>query len=523
MAATPVAGRPAWAIAPDRLATVSGGPAAEPALQSVVREDVRLTASDGVGLAGEVYRPERPGAHPLLVVPGAWMSLATHEVTSARRLRALAAAGYVVVTYDPRGFRRSGGSVDMAGPKDVDDVSRVIDWALAHEGADPARIGLLSESYGAAVSLNAAAFDARVRAVAALSGWTDLVAAQWRNGTSVGTVKLFQELVGRLNGRFDERLTAVLADPGRGSPGSLAWARQRSPRTHVARLNRHKPAVLLVNEWDDALIPAGQTGEFLDALEGPKQLHMRPGGHGDSVNPTLGFLGGASLWERAVAWVDRYVAGTGDGPTGPAVVLRPRTPGPLEHYPGWAALRRADRRVPLTPVRLGDTAPLIAGLPSAAESGPFPAAGALDALGVHQPTVLPLLAPPAAAVWTSAPLSAPHALRGAPQVGGSLTADAEHGTLVIHLYDTDPLGQARLLTHAPYSFRNHPARRPLHFTVPLPATAWDLPAGHRIAVVLDTVDHRYASAGTTGSRLAIDTGAIRLTAPLTPLTGLPPR
>ncbi|WP_189549291.1 hypothetical protein [Streptomyces lavendofoliae] len=46
-------------------------------------------------LAGEVYRPERPGAHPLLVGPGAWMSLATHEVTSARRLRALAAAGYV--------------------------------------------------------------------------------------------------------------------------------------------------------------------------------------------------------------------------------------------------------------------------------------------------------------------------------------------------------------------------------------------------------------------------------------------
>ncbi|MGA4954443.1 alpha/beta fold hydrolase [Streptomyces lavendulocolor] len=517
MAVTPPAAQPAWATAPDRPSSVSGDRQEGPAAPSVVRQDVRITAADGVVLAAEVHRPEHPGARPLLVVPGAWISLPTHEVASARRLRALAASGYVVVAYDPRGFRRSGGSVDMAGPEDAGDVSRVIDWAVAHAGADPSRIGLLAESYGAAVSLNAAAFDPRVKAVAALSGWTDLVGSQRRNGARPSTVGLFQELVGRLNGRFDERLSAAFADLRRGGTGSHAWARQRSARTHVARLNRHAPAVLLGNEWDDPLVPAGQTGEFLDLLQGPKQLHMRPGGHGDSVNPTLGPLAGASLWDEAVAWVDRYVADAAEGPAGPAVVLRSRTSGALEHHPSWAALRHADRQVPLTPLRRADDAHLVAGIPSAAESGPFPASGALDALGGHQPALLPLLVPPAAAVWAGAPLRAPHALRGAARVTGRLTADATSGTLIAHLYDVDALGRARLLTHAPYSFRDRPAHRPLDFTIPLPATAWDVPAGHRLAVVLDTVDHRYASDSPLGARLTVHTGATRLTAPLTPL------
>ena len=51
----------------------------------------------------------------------------------------------------------------------------VIDWILANTSADPARIGSAGVSYGAGISLIASAFDPRIRAVAAMSGWTDLV------------------------------------------------------------------------------------------------------------------------------------------------------------------------------------------------------------------------------------------------------------------------------------------------------------------------------------------------------------
>lgn len=513
---------PAWAAVPHVLPAVrhllptAAVPQGLPA-RNAVHEHVRIRSFDGTVLAAEVYQPARPGPHPVVVIPGAWISPPTHALTSVQRLTALAESGYVAVRYDPRGFRRSGGMVDMAGPKDVGDVSRIIDWALAHTDADPSRIGLLSESYGATVSLNAAAFDPRIRAVAALSGWTDTVGANWRNGTRATTIGLFQELLGKANARFDEATTAAFAELRRGGTRSHAWARQRSPRTHLERLNRNRPAILMVNEWDDPLVPAGQTGEFLDALEGPRQLQMRPGGHGDSTNPTTRPLGGApTMWEQAVTWVDRYVAGTTSGPPGPPVVLQPRTSKNLECHPSWSALQRTNQSVPLTPAHRTHTVDLIAGAPSAAESGPFPVAGLLDTLGVPQPTLLPLLAPPAAAVWTSTPFHTPQAVRGVPRVTGSLTSSDPSGTLIAHLYDTDALGHARLLTHAPFSFRGHPAGRPVNFTLALPATAWDLPVGHRLAVVFDTVDHRYASDNPVGGRLSIDTSATRLTVPLTP-------
>ena len=47
----------------------------------------------------------------------------------------LADAGYVVLSYTPRGFYLSGGYIETAGPKDISDVSDVIDWLLLP--ADP--------------------------------------------------------------------------------------------------------------------------------------------------------------------------------------------------------------------------------------------------------------------------------------------------------------------------------------------------------------------------------------------------
>ncbi|AGL17376.1 acyl esterase [Actinoplanes sp. N902-109] len=56
---------------------------------------------------------------------------------AALRARKPAAGGYVVVSYPPRGRWLPGGEIDTAGPRDLAELSTVIDWAIARAAADP--------------------------------------------------------------------------------------------------------------------------------------------------------------------------------------------------------------------------------------------------------------------------------------------------------------------------------------------------------------------------------------------------
>ncbi|MCY0954783.1 CocE/NonD family hydrolase [Streptomyces sp. H27-S2] len=486
---------------------------------SVTGDTVR--AADGTPLAATVYRSAAPGRLPLVVVPGPWFSLPADTLAAAARMRSLAARGYTVVAYDPRGFRRSGGFADLAGPRDTADVSRVIDWALAHAGADPGRVGVMGASYGAGIALNAAARDPRIRAVSSLSGWADLTGGYYLNGTRSASIALFQDVMGRLHGRYSPESAAILRRARTtGIDESAPEALQRSPRAHADQLNRNRTAVFLTNEWDDPLVPAWQTGTFFDALTGPRQLRMYPGGHGDSSSATNGLLeGGPPAWREAVAWLDDHVRDARNPlpPSGQAsrLVVHSRTGGPAEEYPDWRSLQHGLRPVPLEPG--SEDGRILAGLPSAAESGPFPLAGTLDQLGLPPTTLAPLLDSPACAVWRSAPLTRASALRGVARVEGVLIPGATEGTVIGYVYDVDPLGTARLLTHAPYTFRGQAPGRPHPFSLAMLATAWDLPAGHRLAVAFDTVDHRYVSENPTGAVMTVVASAVRLSAPLTPV------
>ena len=80
------------------------------------------------------------------------------------------------------------------------DLSSVLDWLTAHTTADPAHIGAAGVSYGSGIALITSAFDARIRAVAALSTWTDLVESLYGNHTrrpqAVWLLKTIADLLG---------------------------------------------------------------------------------------------------------------------------------------------------------------------------------------------------------------------------------------------------------------------------------------------------------------------------------------
>jgi alpha-beta hydrolase superfamily lysophospholipase len=87
--------------------------------------------------------------------------------------------GFDVAAYDSRAHGSSGGTSCTYGYFEKDDVRRVLD-ALAKAGADGDRAILMGFSMGAAVALQAAPLDGRVRAVAAMAPFAELRTAATR-------------------------------------------------------------------------------------------------------------------------------------------------------------------------------------------------------------------------------------------------------------------------------------------------------------------------------------------------------
>ncbi|MGW1289879.1 CocE/NonD family hydrolase, partial [Streptomyces sp. NPDC002586] len=259
-------------------------PPARSAAAVAARPSFRLAdipMKDGVVLKANVLTPAAgtPGAdsrgrYPVIVQPASWGQSDLEYVAQGSKL---AADGYVVVTYTVRGFWLSGGQIDVGGPTDVADISSVIDWTLAHTEADPRRIGMLGLSLGAGMSLLGAAFDPRIKAVAALSAWGDLVdslySGQTRHLQAAALLNALQVPTGRPGAEYARALADLYAN--RDMPDVVNWARVRSPGTYVDRINAHGTAVLVSNAWSDSVFNSSQMTGFYQRLTGPKRLITR--------------------------------------------------------------------------------------------------------------------------------------------------------------------------------------------------------------------------------------------------------
>ncbi|MFC0114676.1 CocE/NonD family hydrolase [Kibdelosporangium aridum] len=214
------------------------------------------------------------GPFPLLVMPASWGAPNLEYVGAARKLAA--ESGDVVISYSSRGFYDSGGEIDVAGPDTVNDVSRVIDWALANTRADPSKVGVAGISYGAGIGLLAAANDSRIKAVASMSTWADLEASLYPNHTvsqlSAGALLAVAQVAGR-PGPDLRRITAEFLQ------GKIDYARQlapsRSASTKVDKINANGAAILIANSWQDAIFPPNQAVDFYDRLRVPKRLMLQ--------------------------------------------------------------------------------------------------------------------------------------------------------------------------------------------------------------------------------------------------------
>ncbi|WP_055493722.1 alpha/beta fold hydrolase [Streptomyces sp. TP-A0356] len=468
---------------------------------------VDITGDGGTVLKANVVTPRGAGAaqrYPLVVLPTSWGLPQVEYLVQAQRL---ADSGYVVVTYNVRGFWQSGGRIEVAGPPDIADASKVIDWALANTPADARHIGMAGVSYGAGISLLAAAHDKRIKAVASLSGWTDLTGSIYSGRTQHVEAAAVLDGAATLTGRESPETRQVFNDFYAGNLAKeqdlIAWGKKRSAETYLGQINRNGAAIMLANAWGDTVFPVNSYTDFYEKLTGPKRLELRPGDHATPEIPGLFGLPN-DVWTSTERWLDHYLRGQDNGiDREQPVQLKSRTGGGYEGYPDWKSVAATSRKIDLA-----GTTTIHANVDSGADGGIVFLSSILDQVAHIPPMAwIPLLPRRWAAVWQSEKYAAAQHIRGTAKLHTTVTGTKENGTLVAYLYDVGPLGVGKLVSTAPYTWYGRTPGKPFGVDLDLFSTAYDVPAGHRLALVVDTVDPLYMEHNPPGAQLTFSSPA----------------
>ncbi|MCX4613193.1 MULTISPECIES: alpha/beta fold hydrolase [Streptomyces] len=468
---------------------------------------VDIAGDGGTVLKANVVTPagaDGSRRYPLLVMPTSWGLPQVEYLAQAQKL---ADSGYVVLTYNVRGFWQSGGEIEVAGPPDVADASKVIDWALANTPADAQKVGMAGVSYGAGISLLAAAHDKRIKAVSAMSGWADLIDSIYSSRTQHSQATALLGVAGTITGRPSAELQQTLKDFFASNLSKeqemIAWGKKRSPETYVDQLNKNGAAVFMANGWGDTIFPPNQYARFYEELTGPKRLEFRPGDH--ATAEVTGLFGLPNdVWTDTGRWFDHYLRGVDNGiDREQPVQLKPRTTGAYEGYPDWKSVGATSEKI-----ALAGTTTIHTNVDSGADGGIIFLSSILDQIAQVPPMAsIPLLPRRWAAVWQSERYASVQRVRGTTTLHTTLTPTDESGTLVAYLYDVGPLGLGKLVSNAPYTFHGQTPGKPFGVDLELYSTAYDVPAGHRLALVVDTVDPLYIEHNPSGAQLTFSSPA----------------
>ncbi|MFC9730161.1 CocE/NonD family hydrolase C-terminal non-catalytic domain-containing protein [Streptomyces roseolus] len=523
----------------------------------------RIETTDGHRLSAFSLRLLAPGPHPLVVLPSGWTPFGWGLFPGA--YLSLALRGYHVLAYTPRGLGVPGlpttseGHVDVAGPHDVADGSTVVDFAVEHFA--PAVTGFMGVSYGSGISRLVAAHDERVAAVVALSTWGNLATSLYENRTR--RLAAVQALLGLTGGpveeKFDEENRRILDDflNDRNLDAVVRWAERRSPETYTELTDDHGTPTFCSNTWHESLFAVNEAVDAFDRLRVPKRLNLWIGDH--AAPEGAGLLGARPgspdpVLDEAYAWLDHHLKGERNGvedwdevcaqimftyvtepvtdpvtgePTGTRRIVGPAV---RESRPTWRDVTVGHEVLALTGEGAGGTD---GALVSPGEDGAggratgwrrtFLAGVDTEATAMGEPLRTGQeewkgnpktydtrkIDRRHALAWTTGPLVAADGgpvgrrVRGVPRLRLTVRSTAGTACLVAHLFDVAEDGTARIVTHEPLNAHDLAPDRDTTLTWRLQAAAYDVPAGHRLMLVVDSKDPLYGDATVTWTQTEI--------------------
>lgn len=231
--------------------------------------DVTLTTKEGIKLHGWLIPSARRAPRGSVIY--------LHGVGDCKTAGLQLAAylhkhGFHVLLYDSRAHGESGGRYCTYGYYEKHDVSTAIDFLMKQRRLKPGAVGLFGTSMGAAIALQAAALDKRIKGVAAEAAFTDL-----------RTISVdYQRRIAKLPWHFLRNVAMA-----RSQAIAQFKAREVSPLRDVAQL--HIP-VLFIHGMDDKFINYAYSKMLYHQANEPKDIFLVPGANHTDIWEISGTL-----------------------------------------------------------------------------------------------------------------------------------------------------------------------------------------------------------------------------------------
>ncbi|WP_108958690.1 alpha/beta fold hydrolase [Leptospira ellinghausenii] len=467
-------------------------------------DNISFLSNDGVKITGNLFIPKSgTGPFPAIIFVNSWALNEYEYIVPAAKL---AKKGYVVFSYNTRGFGTSGGLINVAGPKDMEDLSKGIDFLLANAPVNASNIGIAGISYGAGISLLGLSKEPRIKTAVAMSGWGSLPDSLYGNQSPRLVWGLLLVTAGYITGRMDPIIAEnfqKLLDT-RDVATVLSWARERSPNNFVAELNASGKPVYISNNSQDNLFQPNQILPYFEQLTVPKKLDLNNGIH---ATAEIGGILGINnyVWTNAYDWFDYWLKGIQNGiMTKPKVTIQKRFSSDRVSYSSWPNPSKVEKTYHLRPMGLfspgkitttantsngNDT--ILSGGTSATTGVPLLSEILDGAVSVPVKTNVNLIDRTNAMVYLSDSLSSPLKLRGRTFYKGRINSSDYAPHVVVYLYEVDFWGTGKLISHGTATLFNVKGKD-VDLNVDLQAVAHDFPAGSRIGLAIDNIDPMYA-------------------------------
>lgn len=473
-------------------------------------DDIVIPTGDGIELHANIFVPTAnpDQLKPAVIFINSWALNEYEYLTEAARL---AENGFIVLSYSTRGFGDSNGLIDTAGPKDMHDLSKVIDYLLAHYNVDPNAIGTAGISYGSGISLLGAAHDSRIKAIAALSTWGSLKEALYGNETPRmiwgELLNISADLLGRPDSIIRETWENVLAN--RNMDEVYAWTDLRSPINYVDTINRNGTKVYISQNFGDNLFQVNGVMDLFQRLTVEKHIDLQPGMH---AGPEIvGMIGGGNTHtlNNMHRWFAKHLKGDRDAMNNQQPVqMKVKFTDRWEQFSDFPVPQARNKTWYLHPRSLlgnGDLSEsaynnrreVSTGINSLIDT--IATTGIPLASEIFEQAKLPVTAPVAllarnhSVAFETSRLRQALSIRGNPSLTFTIKPKSSKAQVVAYLYDVNALGIGTLITHGPITLHNAVPNRAVTLDMELVTTAYDVKAGHRLMLVMDTKDILYAA------------------------------
>ena len=238
-------------------------------------EQVFIAMENGVKLQAVVATPRGnppDGGYPLTIGTLGWGAYLKLEGSGGS-----SSAGYVSLTYMPRGQSKSRGFSTMMGEQEWKDMSAVISWAIANLPVNPDKIAVRGGSQGGVHSWMAAVHDPRVKTIIPSVSAINLPGSFF--DIDHGAVRHMLPLVvrptrARSNGFLENLWEAALDE--KWEVLKPVFEQRRLTPEMIAGI---KAPVFILHAWQDMVFPSDFEVEAFERLTVPKKLYIGVGGH----------------------------------------------------------------------------------------------------------------------------------------------------------------------------------------------------------------------------------------------------